>query len=462
MSVLGKIISPVPVYTYYHPYPQYLAVFDAILVRRSNSRFKLIVEASQKWINYMTFAMYARRLLEKKNVEKDRAILVSTLAINALASKEITDDLGLYSSSSSILSKLTDYISTLSELPDEEIIAKIDKWRNNITIVPVTLEEYFGLNNKLKTVPETAFELAVEKILSKHKQYIRLYKSTLSLASSVADRLLAQQYYSAYQKYEALQQVQRAKISAFSNVYRIVTNPVLHRYGKDVDTSRGTRTQGYTGTAGVEVEFTMLPPDDAFGIYPKLAHIVASKITTAVRKNKLITSIQRRDQRIADIYIPGPMITSSEKPVLIIGVDTSGSVSVQELKTFVTELTHSIPYNMFDEKLSKIVYWDTAISKTESLRDEHKPPSGGGTEPAVFFEYLDKYVTSKGIRKKKLVMLFFSDGEFYFPASLKRAFTEYSGRRTLYSLACITSDDEIAEKIKNAGWDVVYKKIKPL
>lgn len=109
-----------------------------------------------------------------------------------------------------------------------------------------------------------------------------------------------------------------------------------------------------------------------------------------------------------DTYMPGMVRTSVKE--LVLAVDTSGSVSQQELTRFLSEIA-SMCDTLSPEKLH-IMYWDSSVEKheiyeghnTASAVESTKPSGGGGTDPRCVQTHMaEKKITPDGV-------IIFTDG----------------------------------------------------
>ncbi len=109
-------------------------------------------------------------------------------------------------------------------------------------------------------------------------------------------------------------------------------------------------------------------------------------------------------------------ILPSQKPGetidIFIGIDTSGSISGNDLKIFFSEIKGIM--DSYTEYKIKVVGWDTEIGgigefTSDNLADitEFDPQGGGGTDPMCVWEYLKE----NDIEPKKLIM--FTDYCFF-------------------------------------------------
>jgi predicted metal-dependent peptidase len=109
-------------------------------------------------------------------------------------------------------------------------------------------------------------------------------------------------------------------------------------------------------------------------------------------------------------------ILPSQKPGetidIFIGIDTSGSITTNDLKIFFSEIKGIM--DSYTEYKIKVVGWDTEIGGVGEFTSENMedittfdPQGGGGTDPMCVWEYLKE----NNIEPKKLIM--FTDYCFF-------------------------------------------------
>jgi predicted metal-dependent peptidase len=107
-----------------------------------------------------------------------------------------------------------------------------------------------------------------------------------------------------------------------------------------------------------------------------------------------------------------PSTKPGETIDIFVGIDTSGSITMNDLKIFFSEIKGIM--DSYTEYKIKVVGWDTAIGgvgefTSENMADitEFDPKGGGGTDPHCVWEYM----IEQGIEPKKLIM--FTDYCFF-------------------------------------------------
>lgn len=110
------------------------------------------------------------------------------------------------------------------------------------------------------------------------------------------------------------------------------------------------------------------------------------------------TSSWRRVNRrmlAQDVYMPS--LVGEKVGHIVVGIDTSGSIGVQELNTFLSEVK-SIVEDVHPDALD-LIYWDGAVAAHEvydmatmsNLVSSTKPMGGGGTDPTCMMHYLKQH-----------------------------------------------------------------------
>ena len=140
---------------------------------------------------------------------------------------------------------------------------------------------------------------------------------------------------------------------------------------------------------------------------------VLREFVSSISNNKDTSSWRRVNRRFlgTDTYLP--TMIGERVGSLAIGVDTSGSISGQEINRFLSEIK-SIAEDVHPEKID-LIYWDSAVAAHEeyeeydmaNLVSSTKPKGGGGTDPRAMM----KYMKDKKIEPECIIML--TDGEIY-------------------------------------------------
>lgn len=111
-----------------------------------------------------------------------------------------------------------------------------------------------------------------------------------------------------------------------------------------------------------------------------------------------------------DAIMPG--MANGQQIDVFVGIDTSGSITDQDLKIFLSEVKGIM--DAYTEYKINIVTWDTSVHNpmeftSDNMTEitEYVPGGGGGTDPHCVWEYLK----DNDITPKKLIM--FTDFEFW-------------------------------------------------
>ena len=116
---------------------------------------------------------------------------------------------------------------------------------------------------------------------------------------------------------------------------------------------------------------------------------------------------RRPNRRYVGMDILMPSAISESLGEIVIGIDTSGSIGIEDLNAFLSEIK-GICDTVKPSKV-RLLYWDTVVRKQEVyLQDEldglvhaTKPAGGGGTDPTCVPQYLNEH----GIKPECVVML---------------------------------------------------------
>lgn len=111
-----------------------------------------------------------------------------------------------------------------------------------------------------------------------------------------------------------------------------------------------------------------------------------------------------------DAVMPG--MKPGEQIDVVIGIDTSGSISDNDLKVFLSEIKGIM--ESYDEYRIHVIGWDTEVHNTEVFTsdnigniEEFEPGGGGGTDPHCVWRWLE----DNQVEPKKLIM--FTDFCFF-------------------------------------------------
>lgn len=130
--------------------------------------------------------------------------------------------------------------------------------------------------------------------------------------------------------------------------------------------------------------------------------------STCAGKDK--SSWRRPNRRFLGSGTYMPTLVSETVGNIVVGVDTSGSVGIEEFREFMSEVK-SIAEDVKPSRVD-MLYWDGEVDKHEeyeqhevaNLIDATRPMGGGGTDP----DCVPKYMASKNMRPECVVM--FTDG----------------------------------------------------
>jgi predicted metal-dependent peptidase len=116
---------------------------------------------------------------------------------------------------------------------------------------------------------------------------------------------------------------------------------------------------------------------------------------------------RKPNRRYIGMDVLMPSAISEAMGEIVVAIDTSGSIGQRELNNFLGEIK-GICEQVKPSKVH-VMYWDTAICRTEVyMQDElddlvksTKPAGGGGTDPSCVPQYLNE----KGIKPECVIML---------------------------------------------------------
>ena len=130
----------------------------------------------------------------------------------------------------------------------------------------------------------------------------------------------------------------------------------------------------------------------------------------SIIKNDFSFSRPSRRSWHMDAVLPG--MKNAQTIDVVVAIDTSGSITDQDLKIFLSEVKGIM--DMYDDYRVHIITWDTEVynpkNYTPDLSDdiaEYEPGGGGGTDPHCVWKYLQE----NEIEPKKLIM--FTDYCFF-------------------------------------------------
>ena len=137
------------------------------------------------------------------------------------------------------------------------------------------------------------------------------------------------------------------------------------------------------------------------------------EFVTSICSHKDTSSWRKINRRYlaSNIYLPS--LVGESLGCIAVGVDTSGSISQEEMTRFLSEV-QGIADNVNPEKVH-LIYWDCEVAGHEeyssndlsNLALNTKPVGGGGTDPTC----MQNYLIEKGIVPECIVML--TDGYVY-------------------------------------------------
>lgn len=137
--------------------------------------------------------------------------------------------------------------------------------------------------------------------------------------------------------------------------------------------------------------------------------LLQQQIESTIKSDFTWTRPSRRSWHM-DAVMPG-MIPGQQIDV-VIGIDTSGSITEKDLKIFLSEIKGIM--ESYDEYKIRVVCWDTNVHapaefSSDNLQDieSYEPGGGGGTDPHCVWEWLK----DNEIEPKKLIM--FTDYCFF-------------------------------------------------
>jgi predicted metal-dependent peptidase len=119
------------------------------------------------------------------------------------------------------------------------------------------------------------------------------------------------------------------------------------------------------------------------------------------------TTWKRLHKRYISMDIVMPSSYDEKVGSILVGIDTSGSIGVNELSQFLSEVK-SICEEVSPEKID-LLYWDTKVASHEvwqghdlmNLTESTKPAGGGGTNP----DCVPKFMKKETLQPECVIML---------------------------------------------------------
>lgn len=137
--------------------------------------------------------------------------------------------------------------------------------------------------------------------------------------------------------------------------------------------------------------------------------LLQQQIQSIIKNDFSFTRPSRRSWHM-DAILPG--MKNAQTIDVVVAIDTSGSISVNDLKIFLSEVKGIM--DMYDDYRVHIITWDTEVYNPmnyspDSAEDitSYEPGGGGGTDPHCVWNYLQE----NEIEPKKLIM--FTDYCFF-------------------------------------------------
>ena len=137
--------------------------------------------------------------------------------------------------------------------------------------------------------------------------------------------------------------------------------------------------------------------------------LLQQQIQSIIKNDFTFNRPSRRSWHM-DAILPG--MKNAQTIDVAIGIDTSGSITNEDLKTFLSEIKGIM--DMYEDYNILVLSWDTKVYNpvsynSDSSEDiaEYEPGGGGGTDPHCVWEYLQE----NEIQPKKLIM--FTDFCFF-------------------------------------------------
>jgi predicted metal-dependent peptidase len=137
--------------------------------------------------------------------------------------------------------------------------------------------------------------------------------------------------------------------------------------------------------------------------------LLQQQIESTIKSDYTWSRPSRRSWHM-DAVMPG--LKPGQQIDVVVGIDTSGSITDTDLKIFLSEIQGIM--ETYDEYRIHVLGWDTKVHNTEIFTSdtleniaEFQPGGGGGTEPMCVWHYLEEH----GIEPQKLIM--FTDYCFF-------------------------------------------------
>ena len=131
------------------------------------------------------------------------------------------------------------------------------------------------------------------------------------------------------------------------------------------------------------------------------------EFVNAICANKDASSWRRVNRRFLHMDMYMPSLVGESVGHIVVGVDTSGSIRIDEITRFLSEI-QSIANNVHPEKVD-LIYWDHEVAGHEeydaaslmTLVNSTKPRGGGGTDPRC----VSAYLKDKKVKPECIIML---------------------------------------------------------
>lgn len=143
-------------------------------------------------------------------------------------------------------------------------------------------------------------------------------------------------------------------------------------------------------------------------LHPKIDwREVLAEFVRSVCMGRDTSTWRRPNRRFLGQDILMPSLISEKVGNLVVGVDTSGSISGREITAMLSEVV-GIAKQVRPEQID-LLYWDSGVARHEEYNDSNldmlatstKPAGGGGTSPAC----VKRYLTDNHMRPECVIML---------------------------------------------------------